>query len=142
MTRIRTIDSHTGGEPTRVVLEGEIPLQGATMAERREDLSRRFDGLRAGLVREPRGSDVWVGAVLTPPISEGAACGVVFFTTVGTLGMCGHGTIGVVETLRHLGRVGPGPVLLDTPVGPVRATLNEEAASPSPTCGATATRRT
>lgn len=126
MVKVRTIDSHTGGEPTRVILEGQIPLQGATMAERREDLVQRFDGLRSGLVREPRGADVWVGAVLTPPITEGAACGVVFFTTVGTLGMCGHGTIGVVETLRHLGRVEPGPVLLDTPVGTVRATLDED----------------
>ncbi len=126
MRRIRVIDSHTGGEPTRVVLQGEIPLEGATMCARRHDLSRRFDGLRAGLVREPRGADVWVGAVLTPPVSTGSTCGVVFFTTVGTLGMCGHGAIGVVETLRHLGRVGPGPVRLDTPVGPIGATLNAD----------------
>lgn len=96
------------------------------MAERRDDLVRRFDGLRAGLVREPRGADVWVGAVLTPPVSPEATAGVVFFTTVGPLGMCGHGTIGVVETLRHLGRISPGPVVLDTPVGAVRATLNDD----------------
>ena len=126
MQRIRVIDSHTGGEPTRVVLPGEIPLEGATMAERRAFLDRRFAELARGLVREPRGADVWVGAVLTPPVSSEAVCGVVFFTTVGTLGMCGHGTIGVVETLRHLGKVSPGPVLLDTPVGQVRATLNAD----------------
>ena len=126
MKRIRVIDSHTGGEPTRVVLEGEIPLQGATMAERRDDLVARFDGVRAGLVREPRGADVWVGAVLTPPVSAEAVCGVVFFTTVGPLGMCGHGTIGIVETLRHLGRVKPGVITLDTPVGQVRALLHED----------------
>ena len=126
MRRIRVIDSHTGGEPTRVAPEGEIVLKGDTMEERRADLDRRFDTLAGGLVREPRGADVWVGAILTLPVSEGAVCGVVFFTTVGTLGMCGHGTMGVVETLRHLGRVSPGPVLLDTPVGPVRATLRED----------------
>ena len=126
MQRVRVVDSHTGGEPTRVVLEGEIPLAGDTMAERRDDLARRFDGLWAGLVREPRGADVWVGAALTPPVSPEAVCGVAFFTTVGPLGMCGHGTIGVVETLRHLGRVVPGPVVLDTPVGTVRATLHED----------------
>ena len=126
MRRIRVIDSHTGGEPTRVVLPGEIPLEGATMAERRSFLDRRFAELVRGLVREPRGADVWVGAVLTPPITAEAVCGVVFFTTVGTLGMCGHGTIGVVETLHHLGQVTPGPVLLDTPVGTVRAHLNAD----------------
>ena len=126
MRRIRVVDSHTGGEPTRVVPVGEMPLEGATMERRRADLERRFDAVARGLVREPRGSDVWVGAVLTPPVTPGAVCGVVFFTTVGTLGMCGHGTMGVVETLRHLGRVAPGPVLLDTPVGPVGATLRED----------------
>lgn len=124
--RVRVIDSHTGGEPTRVVPEGEIVLEGATMAERRADLDRRFNAVARGLVREPRGADVWVGAILTPPVSPEAVCGVVFFTTVGTLGMCGHGTMGLVETLRHLGRVSPGPVLLDTPVGPVHATLRED----------------
>ncbi len=126
MNRIRVIDSHTGGEPTRVVPEDEIPLAGETMAARRDDLARHFEARWAGLVREPRGSDVWVGAALTPPVTPSAVCGVVFFTTVGPLGMCGHGTIGVVETLRHLGRVEPGPVAIDTPVGLVRATLRED----------------
>lgn len=95
------------------------------MAERRADFVQRFDDLRSGLVNEPRGSEVWVGAVLTPPVSEGAACGIVFFNVAGTLGMCGHGTIGVVETLRHLGRLDPGPVAFDTPVGRVTAVLRE-----------------
>jgi 4-hydroxyproline epimerase len=126
MQRIRVIDSHTGGEPTRVVLPGEIPLEGATMAERRAYLDRHFAEAARGLVREPRGADVWVGAALTPSVSPEAVCGVVFFTTVGTLGMCGHGTIGVVETLRFLGQVSPGPVKLDTPVGTVQAVLNAD----------------
>jgi len=125
MPHLDVIDSHTGGEPTRVAPEGAIPLVGATMAERREDFRRRFDHLRSAVVLEPRGSDVLVGAALTPPVSPDAHCGVVFFNNVGYLGMCGHGTIGLVETLRHLGRIQPGPVKLDTPVGPVTAVLRE-----------------
>jgi len=123
--RIPVIDSHTGGEPTRVVLAGAFELIGETMAERRSDFASRFDHLRAGLVREPRGSEVWVGAVLTPPVSETAVTGVVFFNDVGCLGMCGHGTIGVVETLRHVGQISAGEVGLDTPVGKVTARLLE-----------------
>jgi proline racemase len=125
MHKIRVIDSHTAGEPTRVALEDAFTLRGATMAERRADFSARLDHLRAGMIREPRGSDVLVGAVLTPPVSQDAEAGVIFFNNVGMLGMCGHGTIGVIETLRHLGRIVPGPVKLDTPVGPVTAVLRE-----------------
>ncbi len=121
--RIPAIDSHTGGEPTRVVLQGGIDLQGNTMAERRLDLATRLDHLRSGIVNEPRGSEVLVGAVLTPPVEPDSICGVVFFNTVGCLGMCGHGTIGVVETLRHLGLVQSGQIRIDTPVGTVAALL-------------------
>lgn len=125
MLRIQVIDSHTGGEPTRVVLEGGIPLEGSTMEERREDFRRRFDHLRSGIVQEPRGSDVLVGALLTPPVDEGSAAGVVFFNNVGFIGMCGHGTIGVIETLKHLGRAEPGFISLDTPAGTVTAQLHD-----------------
>jgi len=124
--RLSVIDSHTGGEPTRVILEGGIPMEGATMEERRADFARRFDHLRSGLVNEPRGSEVLVGAALTPPVSADALCGVVYFNTASYLGMCGHGTIGLIETLRHLGRITPGTVKLDTPVGTVQATLHED----------------
>lgn len=124
--RISVIDSHTGGEPTRVVLPGVVQLQGETMAARRDDFRARFDHLRAGLVNEPRGSEVWVGALLTAPVESGSHTGVIFFNNIGALGMCGHGTIGVVETLRHLGQISPGPVRLDTPVGTVTATLNAD----------------
>lgn len=122
--RVRAIDSHTGGEPTRVVPVGEIELLGATMAERRDDLTSRLDHLRRGLVLEPRGSEVLVGAILTPPVAEGSLCGVVFFNNVGALGMCGHGTIGVAETMRWLGSLNAGEAAFDTPVGPVRVTLS------------------
>ncbi len=120
---IEVVDSHTEGEPTRVVVAGWPELESPTMEGRREELARRFDGLWRGVVLEPRGHDAIVGALLTPPVSRGAVAGVVFFDNVGPLWMCGHGTIGVVRTLEHLGRITPGAVRLDTPVGPVGAEL-------------------
>jgi 4-hydroxyproline epimerase len=125
---VRVVDSHTEGEPTRVVTEGWPQPAGATMAERRDDLAARWDHVRSAVVCEPRGHDAMVGALLTPPVTSGAVVGVVFFNNVGYLGMCGHGTIGVVRTLQHLGRIRPGLVLLDTPVGPVQAELENDGA--------------
>ena len=93
------------------------------MAEMRDDFKSRFDHLRTGLIKEPRGHDAIVGALLTPPISPGAETGVIFFNDAGYLGMCGHGTIGVVETLRYIGRTGGERVVLDTPVGRIEATF-------------------
>jgi 4-hydroxyproline epimerase len=123
---IRVVDSHTEGEPTRVVVGGWPLPPGATMAERRDELRRRFDALRTGVVCEPRGHEAMVGALLTPPVSPGSAAGVVFFNNVGYLGMCGHGLIGVVRTLEYLGDLTPGSVRLDTPVGPVGADLDPD----------------
>ena len=125
-TAIRVVDSHTEGEPTRVVVEGWPELAGETMAERRDDFNARFDALRSAVVCEPRGHDAMVGALLTPPVASGSAAGVIFFNNVGTLGMCGHGTMGVVRTLAHLGRLAAGVVQLDTPVGTVSATLHAD----------------
>jgi proline racemase len=122
---VTIIDSHTEGEPTRVVTDGWPSPAGATMAERRADLAARFDHLRGAVVREPRGHDAVVGALLTPPVEPGSAAGVIFFNNVGYLGMCGHGLIGVVRTLEYLGRLNPGPVQLDTPAGTVAAELGE-----------------
>ena len=124
MKRLRVVDSHTGGEPTRVVIGEELP--GATMLERRATLTGEWDWLRSGIVCEPRGSDILVGAWLTPPISEDAAAGIVFFNTVGGLGMCGHGLIGVVETLSFLGDIAPGVHKFDTPAGLVTVELHED----------------
>ncbi len=121
--RVRVIDSHTEGEPTRVVLEGGPDLGTGDLAQRRERFRRDFDHLRRGLVLEPRGSDVVVGALLVPPHHQSAIAGVIFFNDVGYLGMCGHGTIGVIKTLAHLGRIGPGKHLLETPVGLIEAEL-------------------
>jgi 4-hydroxyproline epimerase len=115
--RIQVIDSHTGGEPTRVVIAGGPLLGDAPLAEQRERFRAEFDHFRAAIVNEPRGSDVLVGALLCPPRDPACAAGVIFFNNVGYLGMCGHGTIGVVVTLGHLGRIGAGTHRLETPVG-------------------------
>jgi len=120
---IRVVDSHTEGEPTRVVIDGWPQPAGATMAERRDDLRARYDHLRRAVVREPRGHDAIVGALLTPPVTPDAVAGIIFFNNGTYLGMCGHGLIGVVRTLEYLGRVAPGVSRYDTPVGTVSAEL-------------------
>jgi 4-hydroxyproline epimerase len=121
--RIHVIDSHTGGEPTRVVVAGGPDLGSGSVAERARNFPDRF---RSAVVNEPRGSDVLVGALLCEPHDPAAACGVIFFNNVGVLGMCGHGTIGLVATLAHLGKIGPGEHRIETPVGDVTATLHPD----------------
>lgn len=124
--RIRVVDSHTEGEPTRVVIDGWPQPPGATMADRREYLREHQEALRRAVVCEPRGHAAIVGALLTPPVSAEAQAGIVFFNNGTYLGMCGHGLIGVVATLRHLGRIGAGEWAFDTPAGPVRAQLADD----------------
>ncbi len=126
--RVEVVDSHTEGEPTRVVIGGWPQPEGRSMAERRGFLLREQDPLRQAVVCEPRGHDAIVGALLTPPVEPGSAAGVVFFNNAGGLGMCGHGLIGMVRTLDRLGRLAPGPVRVDTPVGTVGAELDAEGA--------------
>jgi 4-hydroxyproline epimerase len=124
-TRIEVIDSHTGGEPTRVVVAGGPDLGGGSMAERAVRFRERFDGFRSATVNEPRGNDAIVGALLCQPSDPTCDAGVIFYNNVGYLGMCGHGTIGLVVTLAHMGRVQPGSTCrLETPVGNVEARLN------------------
>lgn len=126
MRKLQVIDSHTGGEPTRLVVAGGPQLGGGPLAQQRTRLSEQHDWLRTALIREPRGSDVIVGAVLCQPTDQRFAAGVVFFNNVGYLNMCGHGTIGVVKSLAHLGRITAGKHLLETAVGSVTATLHED----------------
>ncbi|MEO3691674.1 4-hydroxyproline epimerase [Roseateles paludis] len=126
MHRITVIDSHTGGEPTRVVLAGFPDLGPGSLAEQRERLVTQHDRWRRAIILEPRGHEVIVGALLLPPQDPANAAGVIFFNNVGAIGMCGHGTIGLVVTLAHLGRIGPGEHGIETPVGTVRATLHED----------------
>jgi 4-hydroxyproline epimerase len=123
VSSVIAIDSHTAGEPTRTVIAGGPDLGGGTLAERRHRFATEHDRFRSAVVCEPRGSDVLVGALLVPPSDPACAAGVIFFNNVGMLGMCGHGTIGVVETLRHLGRIGPGVHRIETPVGTVATEL-------------------
>ncbi|MCI0997629.1 4-hydroxyproline epimerase [Pseudomonas corrugata] len=126
MKRITVIDSHTGGEPTRLVTDGFPDLGQGSMAERRQRLASQHDAWRAACVLEPRGGDVLVGALLCEPVDPSACAGVIFFNNSGYLGMCGHGTIGLVASLAHLGRIGPGVHRIETPVGTVQATLHED----------------
>jgi 4-hydroxyproline epimerase len=126
MQRIRVIDSHTEGEPTRTVIAGAPDLGPGTPAERARMLRERHGDFRAAVCNEPRGFDAMVGAVLLPPTRPEALAGVVFFNNVGVLGMCGHGTIGLAESLRHLGRVSAGRHLVETPVGDVYVTLEPD----------------
>ncbi|WP_083651964.1 proline racemase family protein [Pseudomonas sp. PA27(2017)] len=126
MKRIEVIDSHTGGEPTRLVISGFPDLGTGSMAERKQRLATEHDHWRTAAVLEPRGSDVLVGALLCEPVDPDACAGVIFFNNTGYLGMCGHGTIGLVVSLAHMGRIGPGVHRIETPVGTVEATLHED----------------
>ncbi len=126
--KIKAIDSHTGGEPTRVVVDGFPDLGHGSMAERLEIFRRDHDRLRSAMVREPRGHDAIVGALLCEPVDKDSAAGVIFFNNVGYLGMCGHGTIGMVKTLEYMGRISTGTHTIETPVGKVEARLNTDGA--------------
>ncbi len=126
MQRIQVIDSHTGGEPTRIVIGGAPDLGCGGLADRLRTFCEKHDAFRRAVVTEPRGSDVLVGALLCEPADATCAAGVIFFNNVGALGMCGHGTIGLVATLRHLGRIGAGVHRIETPVGIVAATLHDD----------------
>ena len=128
MKRLHVIDSHTGGEPTRLIMDGFPALAGATIADQLHTLRSEHDQWRRACLLEPRGNDVLVGALYCAPVTPGATCGVIFFNNAGYLGMCGHGTIGLVASLHHLGRITPGVHTIDTPVGPVAATLHDDGA--------------
>lgn len=122
--RIRAIDSHTGGEPTRIVIGGFPDLGSGSIAERLDVFRREHDELRSAIVCEPRGHDAVVGALLCEPVNEDSTAGVIFFNNVGYLGMCGHGTIGLVKTLEYTGRIKAGTHKIETPVGTVEAELD------------------
>ncbi len=123
---LSVIDSHTEGEPTRLVMEGGPDLGEGPLAERLRRFREQFDHYRRAIVNEPRGSDTLVGALLCRPHRPDCQAGVIFFNNVGYLGMCGHGTIGLVASLAAAGRCAAGPMRIDTPVGPVDAHLHED----------------
>lgn len=124
-SQVTTIDSHTCGEPTRVVMTGGPDLGDGPLDKRVEIFRERYDFFRTAVIREPRGSDVLVGALVVEPVDKSCAAGVIFFNNVDYLGMCGHGTIGLVVTLAHTGKITPGVHKIETPVGIVTAELHE-----------------
>jgi 4-hydroxyproline epimerase len=126
MDSIRVIDSHTGGEPTRLVLEGGPDLGDGPLAQRAQRFREHFDDYRCAIVNEPRGSDPLVGALLVKPHRNDCAFGVIYFNNVGYLGMCGHGTIGLIASLKFAGKIAPGAFKIDTPVGAVEAELRPD----------------
>jgi 4-hydroxyproline epimerase len=125
-TRVQVVDSHTAGEPTRVVVAGGPDLGPGDLQQKLHALRTQYDTFRASTVGEPRGSDVIVGALLCEPTDPSSTAAVIFFNQVGYLGMCGHGTIGLVTTLAHLGRIAPGKHRIETPVGPVLTQLHAD----------------
>jgi len=120
---MRVIDSHTEGEPTRVIVDGGPELGAGSLRERLETFRDRFDPYRRFAISEPRGSDAVVGALLCDPVDASCAAGVIFFNNTGYLNMCGHGAMGVAVTLAYLGRISPGIHRLETPVGVVQVEL-------------------
>ena len=123
---IRVIDSHTGGEPTRLVMEGGPDLGRGPLSERVQRFRAQFDDYRCAIVNEPRGSDPLVGALLVEPDRADCDFGVIYFNNVGYLGMCGHGTIGLIASLKFAGRLAPGAFKIDTPVGAVDVQLHAD----------------
>ena len=120
------VDSHTGGEPTRIITSGAPDLGPGSLAARMETFRERFDDFRRAVILEPRGSEELVGGLLVEPHEPDCAAGIIFFNNVGMLGMCGHGAIGLAVTLAHLGRIEPGRRLIDTPVGTVALELERD----------------
>src|SRR3984885_1221236 len=123
---VTVIDSHTEGEPTRVVVAGGPDLGKGDLPTRLDCFKQKFDHFRSGVICEPRGSEVVVGALLCEPLRPASAAAVIFFNDVGYLGMCGHGTIGLVTTLAHMGRIRPGEHQIETPVGTVSTYLHDD----------------
>jgi 4-hydroxyproline epimerase len=124
MIRIPFLDSHTGGEPTRLITSLPFDLGTGSVADKLSTLKKNHDDLRRTVLLEPRGSDVLVGAYLVPPADPTCQFGVIYFNNVGYLGMCGHGTIGLIASLAYMGKVQPGVIRVETPVGVVEATLH------------------
>ncbi|MCP4902424.1 MAG: hydroxyproline-2-epimerase [bacterium] len=124
MDCVHVVDSHTGGEPTRVVIQGGPQLGTGTISDKARRFAAKHDNFRSAIINEPRGADAWVGALLAEPSSSSATSQVIFFNNVGLLGMCVHGTIGVAATLAHLERVTGGRHILETPVGDVKVEID------------------
>lgn len=122
---MHVIDSHTGGEPTRVILDGGPDLGNGPLADRAQKLARQHQAFYRSIMCEPRGQEAMVGALLVEPVDPECVTGVIYFDAHAVLGMCGHGTIGLTVTLAHLGRIYPGRHKIETPAGVVGVTLSD-----------------
>jgi len=126
----QTIETHTFGEPTRIINGGLLKLEGKTVAEQRDYMAEHYDWLRRSLIHEPRGHRDMFGAVLLPPTKEGIDFGVIFMDNTNFLNMCGHATIGIATAIIELGMKDPaGPetkLVLETPAGMVYPTVKVE----------------
>lgn len=120
---MRVIDSHTGGMPTRVILDNAPDLGSGTLAERARRLALEQERFYKSVLLEPRGLPGMVGALLVEPVDPDCVAGVIYFDAGAVLGMCGHGTIGLAVTLAHLGRIKEGQHKIETPVGVVEVAL-------------------
>jgi 4-hydroxyproline epimerase len=120
---ICVVDSHTIGEPTRLVLDDAfvagLDLGTGSVFSRREVFRSRYDDVRRALVTDPRGVEAMVGVILVPPADPTCDLGAFYFNRVGYLDMCGHATIGLAVSLGHTGRITPGPFRMETPAGVV-----------------------
>lgn len=126
MKKISIIDSHTGGEPTRLIVDGGPDLGSGPLSERLHLFKEKFDHYRSAVVCEPRGSDVIVGALACAPHDASCTAGVIFFNNVGYLGMCGHGMIGFIATLAYQDKITAGRHRIETPVGIVETELHTD----------------
>jgi 4-hydroxyproline epimerase len=106
-------------------MAGGPALGSGPLPERVQHFCREFDWFRSAVVNEPRGSDITIGALLCEPVDPSCSAAVIFFNNVGYLGMCGHGTIGLLVTLAYAERIAPGEHRIETPVGTVTAVLHE-----------------
>nr|WP_330221464.1 proline racemase family protein [Marinomonas sp. 15G1-11] len=120
------VDSHTEGEPTRVILEGGPDLGSGPLAERAARLATEFKDFYPSIVLEPYGQEAMVGALLVEPTHPECVTGVIYFDAAAVIGMCGHGTIGVAATLAHIGKIDVGTYKIETPVGIVEVTLTDK----------------
>jgi proline racemase len=122
---ISAIDTHTAGEPTRIVLSGLPPIPGTTMAEKKWYMMKHLDYIRTLLMQEPRGHNDMFGAIITPPTTKRAHYGILFMDNAGYLDMCGHGIIGITTALIEIGMIPPTEpetiVVFDTPAGLVKS---------------------
>lgn len=122
---IHAIDSHTMGEPTRIITGGIPNIPGKTMADKKEYLEKEMDYLRTATMLEPRGHNDMFGSIMTAPVNEEADFGIIFMDGGGYLNMCGHGSIGAITAAIETGMVEPKepitPVNMDTPAGLIKA---------------------